>query len=84
MIHSNFALPKVLPAPPLSGVLPDQYLPNLTYDSDSTESMPALFPPNEPIANNDGIINLDHLPTLNSSNSDADSIHLLDLDYYYV
>ena len=55
MIHPDFVLPKVPPAPPPSDVLPDQYIPDLAYDSDSTESMPAIFPPNEPIANNDDI-----------------------------
>ena len=80
MIHSNFALPEVLPAPPPSGVLPDRYIPDLAYDSDLTESMPAIFPLDGPIANDDHIINPDHLPPLDNSNSDADSIHLLDLD----
>ena len=80
MIHSDFALPEVFPAPPLSGVLPDRYIPDLAYDSDSPESIPAIFPPEESIANDGHVINLDHLPPLDNSNSDADSIHLLDLD----
>ena len=42
--------------------------------------MPAIFPPDGPIANDDHIINPDHLPPWDNSNSDADSIHLLDLD----
>ena len=42
--------------------------------------MPAIFPPDEPIANNDDIIDPDHLPPLDNSNSDANSIHLSDLD----
>ena len=80
MIHSDFALPEVLPALPLSDVLPDQYIPDLTYDSDSTESMPAIFPLEGPIANDGHVIDPDQLPPLDNSNSDADSIHLLDLD----
>ena len=42
--------------------------------------MPAIFSPDGPIANDDHIIDLDHLPPLDNSNSDTDSIHLLDLD----
>ena len=80
MIHPNFVLPKVPPAPSPLGVLPDQYIPDLAFDSDSTESMLAIFPPNEPIANNDDIIDLDHLLSSDNSDSDVNSIHLLDLD----
>ena len=80
MIHPDFVPPEVPPAPPLSGVLPDQYIPDLVYDSDLTESMPAIFPPNEPITNNDDIIDPDHPLPLDNSDSDANSIHLLDLD----
>ena len=42
--------------------------------------MPAIFPLDGPIANDDHIIDMDHLPPWDNSNSDADSIHLLDLD----
>ena len=80
VIHSNFAFPKVLAAPPLSGVLPDQYIPDLAFDSDLTESIPTIFPPEEPIANDGHVIKPAHLPLLDNSNSDADSIHLLELD----
>ena len=80
VIHSNFALPKVLPAPPPLGVLPDQYIPDLAFDSDLTESIPTIFPLEEPIANDGHVINPAHLPPLDNSNSDVDSIHLLDLD----
>ena len=80
MVYPDFALPKVPPAPPPLGVLPDQYIPDLAYDSELTESMPAIFPPDEPIANNDDIIDPDHPLPLDNSNSDANSIHLLDLD----
>ena len=80
VIHSDFELPKALPAPPPSGDLPDQYIPNFTFDSDLTESIPTIFRSEEPMANNGHAINLSHLPPLNHSDSDADSIHLLDLD----
>ena len=80
MIHSDCALPEVLPAPPLLGVLPDQYIPDLAFDSDLTESIPTIFPLEEPMANDGNVIKLAHLPPLDNNNSDADSIHLLDLD----
>ena len=80
VIHSDFASPEVLPAPPPLGVLPDRYLPDLAYYSDLTESIPAIFPLEGPIANDGHVIDPDHLPPLDNSNSDADSIHLLDLD----
>ena len=60
-IHLDFASPEVPPASPPLGVLPDQYIPDLACDSDLTESMPVFFPPNDLIANNDDIIDLDHL-----------------------
>ena len=49
--------------------------------------MPAIFPPDGPIANDDHIINPDHSPPWDNSNSDANSVHLSDLTnilYNYV
>ena len=66
MIHSDFALPEVLPAPPPSGVLPDRYIPDLAFDSDSPESIPTIFPPKEPMANGGHAINLAHMPPLDN------------------
>ena len=80
MIHSDFALPKALPASPPLGVLPDQYIPDFAFDSDSTESIPTIFPLEEPMVNDGHAVNPGHLPPSNQSDSDADSIHMLDLD----
>ena len=60
-------------------VLPDHYIPDLSFDSDSDATVQDVEP-EEPIADNDGIIDPDYSLPSSGDDSSSGRDSLLDLD----